>query len=344
MNPRPLELFNFRDLHPRLFIGTASDRYGGWIGQIYSRERYEDHLSHRSHTVGGKAYTDEVLPVESVQEYFEHFPILELDYTFYRPLQEPDGEPTPNYHVLKNYQRYLGKNDRIILKAPQEICAPKISRGKESIPNPNYLNPRAFEEQFYTPAVKILGANLAGIVFEQEYQRKNDRVPVDRLAAEWETFFKTIPDDDRYHLELRTQAYLASPLFAVLDKQGVGLVLSHWTWLPPLSKQLALGGNRFHTAGRVGLIRLMTPIGLRYEETFARAHPFDRLVEGMLSPGVVQETVDLMNRAIEADLDIYLIINNRAGGNAPLIALEIARRFLSPGRHRTKKPPQINSE
>ena len=42
------------------------------------------------------------LPVESVGEYFEYFPILEIDYTFYRPLLESKGSPSSNYHVLKS--------------------------------------------------------------------------------------------------------------------------------------------------------------------------------------------------------------------------------------------------
>ena len=32
--------FLFRDIHPYVRIGTASDRYAGWIGQIYSEGRY----------------------------------------------------------------------------------------------------------------------------------------------------------------------------------------------------------------------------------------------------------------------------------------------------------------
>ena len=35
-----LESFHFRNLHPKVLIGTASDRYAGWIGQIYSQDRY----------------------------------------------------------------------------------------------------------------------------------------------------------------------------------------------------------------------------------------------------------------------------------------------------------------
>ena len=43
---------------------------------------------------------------------------------------------------------------------------------------------------------------------------------------------------------------------------------------------------------------------------------------------MVQDTVALMKRAAERKRDLFLIINNRAGGNAPLIAQEIAREFL----------------
>jgi hypothetical protein len=30
---RSIETFHFRNLHPKILIGTASDRYAGWIGQ-----------------------------------------------------------------------------------------------------------------------------------------------------------------------------------------------------------------------------------------------------------------------------------------------------------------------
>ena len=85
-------------------IGTASDRYAGWIRQIYSAGRYEKGITQRSHKVGDKTFNEETLPVESVAEYFEHFPLLEIDYTFYRPLLESGGNPTQNFHVLKKYR------------------------------------------------------------------------------------------------------------------------------------------------------------------------------------------------------------------------------------------------
>ena len=77
--PSQIANFNFRDLHPNILLGTASDRYAGWIGQIYSEGRYDDRITRRTKKVRGKSFVEEVLPVASVTEYFEHFPTLVID-------------------------------------------------------------------------------------------------------------------------------------------------------------------------------------------------------------------------------------------------------------------------
>ena len=115
--------FLFRVLPQNILIGTASDRYAGWIGQIYTKGRYEDGISRRSHKVGDQTFTEETLPVESVAEYFAHFPILEIDYTFYLPLLESKGSLSPNFHVLKSYRQQMKKGDLVLLKAPQIVIA-----------------------------------------------------------------------------------------------------------------------------------------------------------------------------------------------------------------------------
>ena len=47
----------------------------------------------------------------------------------------------------------------------------------------------------------------------------------------------TIPNDKRYHVEVRTDFYHSKQYVDLLFKLGIGYVLSHWTWLPPLRKQ-----------------------------------------------------------------------------------------------------------
>ena len=97
--------FKFRDLHPRVFLGTASDRYAGWLGQIYTPEKYEGRITRRVKNLEKNSYVEEVLPIDSVVEYFEHFPVLEIDFTFYRLLLDEQGRPTVNYELLKNYKK-----------------------------------------------------------------------------------------------------------------------------------------------------------------------------------------------------------------------------------------------
>ncbi len=325
------EAFFFRGIHPHLHLGTTSDRYAGWIGQIYTPGRYAGRVTRRSRRLAGRTFTEEVLPVESVEEYFEHFDVLEIDYTFYRPLLDADGRATTNFHVLREYARHLGPCDRLVLKAPQAFFAQKLRRGEAMVANPEYLDAEGFARRFYEPARNILGDALGGILFEQEDQRKSDRVPPERMADDLDRFLRAVPPDDLYHVELRTGAYLCRPVLDVLGACGVGLVFAHWTWLPPLREQLRRTRGRFtNRAGRV-VIRLLTPRGVRYEEAYARAHPFDRLVEGMMTPGMVEDAVAVARAAVGAGRDVDLLVNNRAAGNAPLLAREIARRWLGSG-------------
>jgi len=155
-----------------------------------------------------------------------------------------------------------------------------------------------FTQQFYEPAVELLGPALAGFIFEQEYLAKQDRPPVAEMASALEVFLQKIPKDTRYHLELRTDLYLRDPIFEVLEKHGIGQVFSHWTWLPPLRKQLTKAGGRFFNADKQGVIRLLTPLGMRYEDSYKQAFPFDKLVESMLRPEMILETLDIMLAAV----------------------------------------------
>jgi uncharacterized protein YecE (DUF72 family) len=320
--------FQFRNLHPQVLLGTASDRYAGWVGQIYTRDRYEGRTTRRTNTVGGKPFVEETLPVESVEEYFEHFSILEIDFTFYSLLLDKELKPTQTYHVLRRYREHMREEDRLVLKVPQLVSAQKLRRGGNYFPNETYLSAEMFADRFYGPAVDVLGDALAGLLFEQEYQRKQDRVAAEQMAEALDRFFESVPKDIRYHLELRTDGYLSAPVFQVMEEHGVGQVLSHWTWLPPLRKQLDKADHRVFNGGRRRIVRLMTPIGMRYEDAYAKAHPFDKLVEGMLQPQMVRETADLMQRAIEEDVQTMILINNRAGGNAPMIAQMVVEAFL----------------
>ncbi|MDR3557587.1 MAG: DUF72 domain-containing protein [Syntrophobacteraceae bacterium] len=325
----------FRNVHPLIRIGTASDRYKGWLGQIYAEELYKDRITSRVKRVGKCGFREEVLPVDSVREYFQHFKTLEIDYTFYAALLE-NGAPTACHNTLSQYAAHLGPEDSVFVKAPQMFSAQKLKRGKDYVPNENYLASEPFTRQFYQPAVELLGANLKGIIFEQEYQRQSERVSAEELAAGLDAFFGAIPSGVGRHVELRTESYCCQAVRDVLEKHGAGQVFSHWTWLPGLKAQFARAGNRFLTSGGEAVVRLMTPIGVRYEDAYARAFPFDRIVEEMMQPAMVEQTARLMREAVESNVRINIILNNRAAGNAPLLAQRIIREFVRQSSGDTK--------
>jgi hypothetical protein len=151
------------------------------------------------------------------------------------------------------------------------------------------------------------------------------------LAQDLDAFFKNIPKDARYHIELRTEAYLGDPVFEVLKKHGVGLVFSHWTWLPPLRKQFAKVNKMFFNSGKQVVIRLMTPLRMSYDDSYAKAFPFDKMVSGMLDSEMIEDTLKIVNEAIKDKIQVNLIINNRAGGNAPLTPRRLPTGYIRTG-------------
>lgn len=56
--------------------------------------------------------------------------------------------------------------------------------------------------------MKLLGSNLTGFIFEQEYQRKENRTPGNQMAHDLDKFLQMIPKDNCYHLELPQVVFL----------------------------------------------------------------------------------------------------------------------------------------
>jgi len=95
-----------------------------------------------------------------------------------------------------------------------------------------------------------------------------------------------------------------------------------------LWKQFNLNDGKFLNAGNQCVVRLMTPRGMRYEEAYAKAYPFNKLIDDMLSPQMIEDTAKIMVEAINQGIRINVIINNRVGGNAPRLAQKVSEKFL----------------
>ena len=336
--------YGFHDVHPNVRFGTASDRYAGWIGQIYP-EAYEAQVQSRTRRLGGQTFEERMLPVETVGDYFAHFGVLELDFTFYRPLREADGRPSPSLFVLQQYAAHAPEDAMFYLKVPQTYFARTLRRsagGRVSYEdNPSFLDAAAYTAQFHEPAVEVLGERLAGMLFEQEYQRVSESPAPEENVAELDAFFQRIPNDVQAHVELRSEHLLVPPYFEWLASRGIGFVFSHWTWLPPIRKQWRLSGGVFTAADGTAVTRLLTPQNVKYEQAYAMAHPFDRTVpeiaETQQARDMVLDAVALTYQAERQDALLNVIANNRAWGNAPALAQTIAYRILDEEEKRDGK-------
>jgi hypothetical protein len=51
---------------------------------------------------------------------------------------------------------------------------------------------------------------------------------------------------------------------------------------------------------------------MSYEEFYAKAFPFDKMIPGMLAQEKIEDTVRTVNEAIKDKIQVNLIISNRA--------------------------------
>ena len=324
--------YRFHSIHPALRVGTASDRYAGWIGQIYPEEAYGPQIDRRSKTVGGERFSVRKVPIDSVQHYFVHFGVLEIDFTFYRPLLEADGERSNTYRTLAAYAEHAPPDAAFLVKAPQMYTARTLHRGGSYITNETYLDADGYQQRFEAPLVDILGDRLAGVILQQEYQRVSDSPPPHANVEAWDAFIDPLASTVQLHLELRSEHLLTPVYFNWLDERGLGHVFSQWTWLPPIRTQWRRCGERFTAADGEVVARLLTPRDMKYAEAYKHAHPFDHAVpelsETKQAHDMVLDATALTYQAANHDARLNLICNNRAWGNAPDLARTIAHRIL----------------
>ncbi|MEM1117023.1 MAG: DUF72 domain-containing protein [Bacteroidota bacterium] len=328
--------FDLRRIHPVLRFGSMSDRYAAWLDQIYPRDVWAGEVTSRKKSVGGQSYDERLLPTASVDDYFQHFGVLEIDFTYYRPLIEATGKPSQNLFTLEHYADASPANARFLLKAPQQFVARRLRRKVDGrlayVDNLDFLDAEAFTSRFVVPAQKKLGVKLAGIIVEQPYERARESPPPEQFVAEWDRFLADVPNDAAYHLEVRSSHQLSPAYLEWVANAEVGFCFSHWRWLPPIVDQWRLAGERFTSASGEAVIRLVQPRDMDFATSWRLAYPFEGPAAGLSdnreARRMVDETTALMYQAVEAGVVLNVIGNNRAWGNTPDLGRTLAHRFL----------------
>lgn len=324
---KAIQVFDFRNLSSALYFGTASDRFAGWVGQIYHAPWA---ITERKKTVEGMRLIERVLPIASVTEYFQHFKILELDFTFYRPLLEGDGSPSPNLKVLEQYAFHAPQEALFLVKAPQKFIAQRYKTKEGWQINPFYLDLEAYMADFHTPLKSVLGDKVKGILFQQAYQTVKDSPSLPQLLAQFHHFFGQIPRDYPISIELRSPHFLQPTYFRLLQDLGIGFCFSHWTWLPSLKEQWIRSGGSYYSPFNV--LRLLCPREMPYADALSHAYPFNQAVPALSETPQARQMIDeaaaLAFKAMEQSAELALIMNNRAWGNSPLLAQALSEKII----------------
>jgi uncharacterized protein YecE (DUF72 family) len=276
-----------------VYFGTSSWKYPGWIGQIYTLERY---LTRGRFSK--KRFEDSCLA-----EYAEVFPIVCGDFSFYQ-------FPAPQF-----WEKLFGSAPgalRFAFKVPEEITVrvwPRHERygDKSGFENPAYLNALAFQTLFldllepYRERVEVLifefGAFPRGV-----YEREEDFVmDLDRFLGE-------LPQGWRYAVEIRNPEFLGPLYLAALADRGVAHVFNAWTRMPTIGEQMSMPG--VFTADFV-VARALLRQGRPYEQAVQMFEPYSKVQDP--NP----ETRDALKVLAARREKRLIFVNNRLEGNAP---------------------------
>jgi uncharacterized protein YecE (DUF72 family) len=278
-------------------FGTSSWKYEGWIGSIYSPDRY---------TVRGK-FSKRKFEAECLREYAETFPVACGDFSFYQ-------FPTVDY-----WRRLFGETPSSLhfgFKVPEEITVaiwPKHARygARAGQINEVFLDPRVFERGFATPLAPYR-ERVATLIFEfGTFSRAVFATP-SSFYSRLDAFLGALPAGYRYAVEIRNPEYLGAEYFALLANHNTAHVLNAWTRMPDL-------GSQFRMPGAFGadftVVRALLRRGRAYEQAVGMFEPYSAVRE----PDPISRDAlgRIARRARQVGQPAYVFVNNRLEGNAP---------------------------
>jgi uncharacterized protein YecE (DUF72 family) len=302
-------------LHTGLYLGTSSWTFPGWKGLVYDRQATAARLAR-----------------EGLAAYARH-PVLRtvgVDRTFYAPIPAA---------TFAEYAAQVPEGFRFLVKAHEACTLARWPvhqrygdlRGQF---NDRFLDAAYARDLVVAPFVEGLGEKAGPLVFQLPPQDPRDLGGVGPFVERLHTFLAALPRGPLYAVELRNEALLTDTLAQALSDVGVCPVLAAWKDMPPVELQ-AVRMRALQAPALV--VRWMLPPNLDYEEARKRYFPFDRLVDEDV------RTREAIARASVAALGtgrpVFVTLNNKAEGSAPLSAVLLARSVMS----RTRNTPSVDS-
>lgn len=287
----------------KILIGGSSWKYEGWLGQIYTRHRY----------LSRGRYSKRVFEAECLREYAETFPTVCGDFAFYQ-------FPTEDF-----WRRLFAQAPppfQFAFKVPEQITCrvfPIHSRygpqaGKD---NDTFLDQRILAEMFLRP-LESYRAQVGVLIFEFGHFGRRSFESLSEFLDRLDPFLAGLPPEYRYAVEIRNPEFLEADYFACLRAHGVAHVYNAWSKMPELRHQMAIPDS---VTADFQVCRALLRRGRVYEQAVEAFAPYTEVQDP--NPEARESMRVLIGRAREDRQFLFLFVNNRLEGNAPVTILSV---------------------
>ena len=286
-----------------IYIGGSSWKYEGWLGQIYTRGRY---------LTRGR-FSRRVFEADCLREYAETFPTVCGDFAFYQfPVEE----------FWQKLFHQVPDGFRFAFKVPEPITCkvfPSHSRygAQAGQANPVFLDGNALREKFLQPLAPHR-AKTAVLIFEFGAFGRRSFASLPEFLDRLDPFLAALPSEFRYAVEIRNPEFLDKDYFACLRAHRVAHVYNAWSKMPELRYQMAIPDS---TTADFLVCRALLRNGRSYEDAVTLFAPYREIQDP--NPEARDSMRILIGRAREDKRILFLFVNNRLEGNAPMTILSL---------------------
>jgi uncharacterized protein YecE (DUF72 family) len=290
-----------------IYFGTSSWKYDGWLGSIYSQERY---------LTRGK-FSNAKFEQDCLTEYAETFPTVCGDLTFYQ---------FPSEQYWAKLFDATSENFIFGFKVPEEITVstwPTHARyaRRAGLENELFLDPDTFQRSF-TARLEPYGKRVGPLIFEFGTFNKATFPTRTHFMARLDPFLKALPEGFRYAVEIRNQEYLRPDYFGLLASHNVAHVFNAWTRMPAIDEQSRLP-EAFSADFTV--VRALLRRGRQFEKAVETFQPYRELKQP--DEATRDGLRRIAQRAMHERKDAFLFVNNRLEGNAPSTIEAVVERI-----------------
>ena len=284
-----------------IYIGTSSWKYEGWLGQLYTPERY----SYRGKVAKSR------FEAGCLEEYAEVFKTVCVDAGFYR---------FPDDRYIEKLAGQVPDGFKLSFKVTDEITLKNFPNqprhgSRAGKVNENFLNADLFTKAFLGP-LSAHKEKIGVLMFEFGHLYKRDFEQGRDFVSALDGFMGQLPGGWQYGVEIRNKEFLRAEYFDVLRRHGVTHVFNSWSGMPAVEEQMAI--DESFTADFFSSRFLLRP-GRKYEEAVKCFSPYESVQDAYPEGRKAIETL-ATKKPLKPS---YIFVNNRLEGSALCTIAEI---------------------